>query len=89
MKKLLNAKLIFIFVFLTFITSLVYVSIRIVLAPAVAPYSEIAVRVKGDYVFMLLRCIFGIFAMLFPVFLEHKVNLKIPSAMLIIYAVFL
>lgn len=89
MKKLLTAKRLLIFVFITFIVSIVYVSVQIILAPAVAPPSEITVRVKSDYVLMLVQCALGALAMLIPGFLKRKTSLTIPSAMLIMYAVFL
>jgi len=89
LKKLINTKNLIRFVFITFIGSIVYVMIRIVLSPAVAPPSDITVRVKGDYVLMLLQSIFGAIAMLFPGFLRRRVKLNIPTAMMIAYAVFL
>ena len=88
-KKILNSGTLYIFIFFTFIASIVYVSIKIALAPTVAPSSEITERVKGDYILMLLQSIFGAAAMLLPSFLIHRINLKIPSFMLIMYAVFL
>ena len=46
-------------------------------------------RVKGDYVLMLLQCIVGVFAIALLRFLKRKVRLDIPSVMLVMYAVFL
>ena len=89
MKKWFNAKNLMRFILLTFIGSIIYVVIRIVRAPNVAPVSVITVRVKSDYVLMLLQSIFGVVAMQLPGFLRRKVNLNIPTAMMIAYAGFL
>ena len=88
-KKILNTKTLITFIFFTFIVSVAYVSVRIALAPTVAPSSEIPVRVKSDYVLMLLQCIIGVFAMLLPGILMHRIRINIPSNMIIVYAVFL
>ena len=51
--------------------------------------TEDGVRVKSDYVLMLLQCIVGILAMLLPSFLHRRFGLIIPSKMMIVYAAFL
>jgi len=89
MKKVFNAKNLMRFIFITFIASIAYVVVRIIIAPTVEPPSDIAVRVKSDYTLMLLQCIFGVLAMLLPGYLRSKVRLNIPNAMMIAYAVFL
>lgn len=77
------------FILLTFVGSIIYVAARIIMSPTVAPPSEITVRVKSDYIFMLLQSILGAFAMLLPGYLRRKVGLDIPKAMMIAYAGFL
>lgn len=89
MKTTNYARIYSIFVFLTFLGSAVYVSIRLILAPTVALFPDSTVRVKSDYVLMLLQCVFGIIAMLLPGLLIHRRHLIVPSNMLIAYAVFL
>ena len=76
-------------VFLTFIVSSVYAITRIILAPTVAPPSEITVRVKSDYVLMLVQCVLGLLAVMLPGYLRRKVRLDIPNVMMITYAFFL
>jgi len=88
-KKLFNAKNLMIAVFITFILSIAYVIVRIIMAPAVAPSSDITVRVKSDYVLMLIQCVFGALAMLLPGLLRRIIRLNIPSVMITVYAVFL
>ena len=89
MKKIFNSNNLLRFVSLTFIISIAYVSVRIAFAPSVAPNSDVTVRVKGDYVLMLLQCCVGLLAMLIPNILRRTIRLNIPSVMLIMYAVFL
>jgi len=89
MKKWFGVKYFMRFIMWTFVFSIIYITVRIVLAPSVAPASDITIRVKSDYVLMLLQSIFGVFAMLLPGFLTHKVKLSIPTGMLVAYAGFL
>lgn len=88
-KKIFNAKNLMRFVFLTFIGSIIFIIVRIILAPAVAPSSEITVRVKSDYILMLMQSIIGALAMQIPGLLHRRVRLNIPTVMMIMYAVFL
>jgi len=89
MKKLFNANRFMWFVFFTFLVSIVFVSIRIILAPTVDQIPDAAVRIKGDYVLMLLQCVVGLFAMMIPSIFRRRIRLEIPSFMLIVYALFL
>ena len=88
MKKRFNwNSFIYNFVFITMILSVIFLTIRIVLAPSEAMAED--VRVKSDYVLMLAQCILGVVAMRLPDFIEHKIQIQIPSYMLLLYAVFL
>ena len=88
MKKRFNwNSFIYNFVFITMILSVIFLTIRIVLAPSEAMAED--VRVKSDYVLMLVQCILGVVAMRLPDFIEHKIQIQIPSYMLLLYAVFL
>lgn len=77
------------FILFTFIGSIIYTAVRIVLAPTVAPISEITVRVKSEYVLMLVQCVLGLSAMTLPGILRRRIGLNIPSVMIIMYALFL
>ena len=77
------------FVFFSLALSFVFLAIRIVLAPAEADTSMTYVSVKGDYVLMMVQCLLGIVAMMLPDILKRRINLSIPSNMLILYAIFL
>ena len=78
------------FVFLSMLFAVVYIIVAMILAPspqdgAVLPYD----RLKSDYVLMLLQCIVGLFAMLLPGMLKKRLNIIIPSNMMIVYTIFL
>ena len=88
-KKWLNMNNLMKFIFFSFIASVIFVVVRIILAPTIAPASDIAVRVKSDYVLMLAQSILGIVAMMFPGFLKRRANLNIPTSMLIVYVIFI
>ena len=47
------------------------------------------VYVKGDYVLMFTQCLLGIVAMILPSKIEHKLQISIPSGMMILYVLFL
>lgn len=87
MKKIDLHKLINRFVFWSLMISIIYLIVRIFLAPADTqlPYG----RVKSDYVLMFVQCILGLVAMSLPGFFSHKFQIDIPSNMLILYTIFL
>lgn len=88
MKSFFQTKRFTTFVFLTFIGSAVFVAARIISAPTSAG-SVAHIRVKSDYILMLIQCLLGALAMILPGFLQRKVQLNIPGIMIIVYAVFL
>lgn len=88
--KKINWKQVFnYFVFFSLVISLVFVTIAMYFAPTVESRIDPYQRVKGDYVLMLSQCALGIFAMLLPGILKKRINLEIPSTMLLLYAIFL
>ena len=74
-------------VLLTLIASTVWVIVVMILAPAET--AEAHVRVKSDYVLMLLQCLVGIAAMGLPSLLKRRWGLTVPSKMMVLYALFL
>lgn len=77
------------FVMLSLIFSIAFIIIAMVLAPSVTDPNRPFERIKSDYVLMLLQCIVGVFAMLLPGLLKKKINLEIPSDMILLYTLFL
>ncbi|MEG0542280.1 MAG: hypothetical protein RR461_04655 [Angelakisella sp.] len=90
MAKKINWKKVFnYFVFITLVSSLIFVTIAMIQAPTLESRNDPFQRVKGDYILMFSQCVLGIFAMLLPGFLKKRINLEIPSTMLVLYTVFL
>lgn len=77
------------YVFLSLIFALVSVSVIMWFAPASNDPSLPFQREKSDYVLMILQCIVGIIAMILPSILKKRINLEIPSNMMVLYAIFL
>lgn len=80
-------KLIFFTVLITLIASTVWVIVSMILAPTET--SEPHVRVKSDYVLMLLQCLLGVVAIWLPSWLERRFRILIPSKMVVLYVLFL
>jgi len=89
MKKLSNIKLLMWLITLTFVISIIVISVYIILAPTTAPADNPNVRVKGDYFLMLFQSCTGIIAMAIPLLLRRKAKVAIPPAMLVAYAIFM
>lgn len=77
------------FVFWSLCIASISTVIIMILAPSESSNSEPFRRLKSDYVLMLAQCILGLIAISLPKFLKEKIDLKIPSAMLLVYVIFL
>ncbi len=80
---------VFLFVTVTLVASIVFISVAMALAPTEPDPARPNHRVKGDYVLMLAQCVLGVFALALPSMLRRRVQLEVPSNMLILYAIFL
>ncbi len=89
LKKIFNLKNISIFIFISFALSSAFIILMIILSPGIENNGNISQRVKSDYVLMLIQCIVGMAAMMLPGFFTKKINIQIPSKMLLLYTVFL
>lgn len=89
MKKKINYQKIFTnFVFILFVGSLIFTAYRFSVAP-VEITGDALVKTKSDYALMFLQCALGIVGMILPRFIEHRMELKIPSGMMLWYIIFL
>lgn len=86
-KVAFDPRILYAFILLSFVVSIVFVSIKLALSPVTA--DKIGERTRADYILMLLQCAFGVVAILCPSFINKKIKLIIPSHMMIAYAVFL
>lgn len=82
-----RVSIVFLFVLVTLVISLIYVSVMLIIAPL--EDNEPFERVKSDYVLMALQCVLGILAMFLPSLLRQGLQIEIPSFMMIAYCLFL
>lgn len=76
------------FLFVTLILSIIYIIVRMIMAPTEAA-PDVSTKVKSDYVLMLLQCVLGILVMMIPSLVEKKKSIDIPDPIEIIYFIFL
>ena len=77
------------FLFAILLLSIVYTIIRIIMAPSEPVNSDVPVKIKRDYVLMLLQCILGLIVMMLPSMIEHRLSIDIPNNMEVVYFIFL
>lgn len=75
-------------VFFLFVVSLIFTAYRFSVAP-IEIIGDALVKTKSDYALMFVQCALGIVGMILPRFIEHRLELKIPSGMMIWYIIFL
>ncbi|MEG0872714.1 MAG: hypothetical protein RSE57_01215 [Clostridia bacterium] len=85
-KKIFNEKNIAIYVFLALIASIIYILVRMVLAPSTP---ESGLPVKSTYTLSLIQCILGVVAMFLPSVISKRFKVQIPNNMIILYVIFL
>ncbi len=77
------------FLFVILLVSIVYTIIRIIMAPSEVTSSEPYIKIKSDYVLMLIQCILGLIVMMIPSVIERRLSIDIPNNMEVAYFVFL
>lgn len=70
------------------VLSVIYVIIRLVLAPSSPTAGEFDME-RSDYTLMLLQCLLGIVVMMLPSILEHRWSIPIPNFIFVLYYIFL
>ncbi len=75
--------------FVSLILSIVFSVIKLANAPAEVPEGIEHIKVKSDYLLMLLQCSLGLAVMLLPSMIERKWQLDISSLIHILYYLFL
>lgn len=88
-KRLKFSRWAFIFVLLSFVVSIGYVTVMLCITPGGENAVSYSGRHRSDYLLMLLQCCLGVLALFLPSFLSHRFKIRIPSGMLIMYVVFL
>ena len=75
--------------FITLVLSIIYAVIKIIVTPSAPVGAGIDVKIKGDYVLMLLQCILGLVVMTLPIIIERRRSINIPDSIEIVFYVFL
>lgn len=74
---------------LSFFASILFVIIRLLIAPDTPNTSIPYQKLRSDYVLMLMQCLLGLFMIFLPYFLEHKWKLFFPDMMYVLFFIFL
>ncbi len=77
------------FLFITLLLSIGFTIIKIISAPSEPVNSDVHVKIKSDYVLMLIQCILGLVVMMIPSVFERRFSIDIPNNMEIVYFIFL
>lgn len=77
------------FVFASFVIPLGFIIYKIITSPTINVECLPNVKVKTDYVLMLIQCLLGIVALFIPSMISKKTKIIIPSSMYIVYVIFL
>lgn len=74
---------------ITFFVSIVYVIIRLFIAPITPDESLPFQKLRSDYVLMLMQCILGLVLIFLPYILEKKWRIFLPDLMYVLFFIFL
>lgn len=77
------------FLFITLLLSIIYIIVKITIAPAEAASADSFTKVKSDYVLMLIQCLLGLVVMMIPSMIERRWSIDIPDRMEILFYIFL
>lgn len=89
-RKKMNFKdKIWLLLFITLILCIMYVIAKILDSPSETTDANGYVKVKSDYVLMLVQCLLGLIVMMIPSIIERKKSIDIPDNMEILYFIFL
>ena len=74
---------------LSLIASAIYSAIRLLSAPEAAPSYEPYMKVKSDYLLMLVQCALGIIVMFLPTVISRSFKIVLPNTVVVLYFIFL
>ena len=89
MKKRRASEIIGRILLFSLILSIAFSAIRMVMAPSQVPEGMEHVKVKSDYLLMLIQCTLGLCVMMLPTIIERKWQLGITNAIYVLYYIFL
>ena len=82
-------RLAYLITLLSFILPVGVIIYLITQAPAAVPEGSSGVRVKSDYILMLVECMLGIIVIHLPSMLERRFHFELPAALYLMYILFL
>ena len=82
-------KIVGIFVFVSLILAIIGIIIMMCIAPSRPDPMDPNGHIKGDYVLMLAQCVLGVIVLFLPGLIEKKVNIQIPSNMMVLFILFI
>lgn len=74
---------------ISLLLAIVFSAFRLVKAPSEVPEGMEHIKVRSDYLLMLLQCTLGLVVMMLPTFIERKWQLGITNAIYVLYYIFL
>lgn len=74
---------------ISLLLSILYAALRIVTAPTTLENETEGIRLKSDYVLILIQCLLGLVVMTLPTFIEKRWRIVLPNTIVILYFVFL
>ena len=83
------ARVAYLFTLVSFILPVGFLIYRVLQAPVSAPQNSPDVRVKSDYVLMLVECMLGVVVIHLPSLLEKRFRFELPAALYLMYILFL
>ena len=75
--------------FASLVLSVAFSAVRMIQAPQTASEGMEHIKVKSDYLLMLIQCMLGLIVMILPTLMERKWKLAIGNAIYILYYIFL
>lgn len=75
--------------FITLLLSIVYTIVRIIQTPTSLASDVEYIKVRSDYVLMLLQCLLGLFVMTLPSIINRRFSIQIPSFVEVLFYIFL
>lgn len=82
-------KIVGIFVFVSLVFAIIGIVVMMCIAPSRPEANDPNGHIKSDYVLMLTQCILGVVVLLLPGAIEKKINIQIPSNMMVLFTLFI
>ena len=75
--------------FVTLLLSIVYTIVRIIQTPTSLVSDVEYIKIRSDYILMLLQCLLGLFVMTLPSIINRRFSIQIPSFVELLFYIFL